>query len=50
MDLPLATDLNRHAFLANGRGQALIVMTSVAWCPYCDLVRDHYLVPMMQNG
>jgi len=49
MNLPVANDLPRHAFLAVKKGLPLVVMTSLPGCPFCDLVRQH-LVPGMAEG
>ena len=46
MNLTIATSLTRHSALAKRVGTPLVVMTSLPGCPYCDLVRDHYLTPM----
>ena len=46
MTLTIATSLTRHSALAKRAGTPLVVMTSLPGCPYCDLVRDHYLIPM----
>lgn len=46
MSLTIATSLTRHSAMAKRTGRPLVVMTSLPGCPYCDLVRDHYLSPM----
>jgi thioredoxin-related protein len=46
MSLTIATSLTRHSAMAKRAGRPLVVMTSLPGCPYCDLVRDHYLSPM----
>ena len=32
------------------RGEPLVVMTTLTGCPYCDVVRNHYLLPMRKAG
>lgn len=35
---------------ARAKGLPLVVMTTLKGCPFCDLVRDHYLLPMNRKG
>jgi thioredoxin-related protein len=35
---------------AAARGEPLVVMTSLDGCPYCAIVRGHYLLPMRREG
>jgi thioredoxin-related protein len=35
---------------AAAKGEPLVVMTSLVGCPYCDLVRQHHLLPMLKAG
>ncbi|WP_439520983.1 thioredoxin fold domain-containing protein [Hydrogenophaga sp.] len=35
---------------AAARGQPLVVMITLAGCPYCEIVRKHYLLPMRREG
>ena len=35
---------------AAARGEPLVVMTTLTGCPYCDLVRNHHLLPMLRQG
>ena len=47
---PTPTSLRGSAQAAAARGEPLVVMTSLAGCPYCDLVRNHHLLPMLRQG
>lgn len=38
------------ALRAQAKGLPLVVMTTLHGCPFCDLVRDHYLLPMTRKG
>lgn len=42
--------LHLAARAAQSSGQALVVMTTLRGCPYCDLVRGGYLLPMQRRG
>ena len=35
---------------AAARGEPLVVMTTLTGCPYCAIVRNHYLLPMRREG
>ncbi|WP_291010081.1 hypothetical protein [Hydrogenophaga sp.] len=48
--LPSPTSLRGAAQAAAARGEPLVVMTTLVGCPYCDLVRDHHLLPMLRDG
>lgn len=49
--LPLSTSLADELARALAAGQPLLVMVSLHRCPWCALVRDHYLAPMhAQDG
>lgn len=48
--LPTPRSLRGAAQAAAARGQPLVVMTSLAGCVYCDLVRNSHLVPMLRRG
>jgi len=48
--LPSPTSLRGAAQAAAALGEPLVLMTSIAGCPYCDLVRHHYLLPMRREG
>jgi thioredoxin-related protein len=45
-DLPLATSLPNELAQALQHGQALVVMISLANCPFCKVVRQNYLIPL----
>lgn len=42
--------LPEAALRAQAKGLPLVVMTTLHGCPFCDLVRDHYLLPMTRKG
>lgn len=44
--LPLATSLAHELAAALQQGQPLVVMVSLARCPFCIVARDNYLAPM----
>lgn len=48
--LPTPTSLRGAAQAAGARGEPLVVMTTLAGCPYCEIVRSHYLLPMRREG
>lgn len=48
--LPTPTSLRGAAQAAAARGEPLVVMTTLAGCPYCEIVRSHYLLPMRREG
>jgi thioredoxin-related protein len=48
--LPSPPSLRAAARAAAAKGEPLVLMTTVAGCPYCDLVRNHYLLPMRRAG
>lgn len=48
--LPTPASLRGAAQAAVARGEPLVVMTTLAGCPYCDLVRSHHLLPMLRQG
>ena len=35
---------------AAAKGLPLVVMTTLKGCPFCEIVRDHHLGPMMAAG
>ncbi|MDH3281894.1 MAG: hypothetical protein OEQ18_12320, partial [Gammaproteobacteria bacterium] len=47
--LALARDLTADAAEAQRRETPLLVMFSRDDCPYCDVVRDGYLVPLVED-
>ena len=48
--LPTPASLRGAAQAAAARGQPLVVMMSLVGCPYCEIVRNHYLQPMRREG
>ena len=48
-DLPLAVDLRADAAEAKRRKVPILLLYSLAGCPYCDQVRRSFLLPMMAN-
>ena len=48
--LPLPSSLKTAASGAASRGQPLVVMTTLDGCPYCEVVRNNYLLPMLRAG
>ncbi len=48
--LPTPTSLRGAALAAAGRGEPLVVMTTLKGCVYCELVRNSYLAPMRREG
>lgn len=48
--LPSPASLRGSAQAAVARGEPLVVMTTLTGCPYCDLVRNHHLLPMLRQG
>ena len=48
--LPTPASMRAAAQAAVARGEPLVVMTTLVGCPYCDLVRQHHLLPMLKAG
>jgi thioredoxin-related protein len=48
--LPTPRSLRGAAQAAAARGEPLVVMTSLAGCVYCDVVRNSHLMPMLRRG
>ena len=48
--LPSPASLRAAAQAAATKGEPLVLMTTLAGCPYCDLVRNHHLLPMRRAG
>lgn len=48
--LPSPASLRGAALAAAARGEPLVVMTTLPGCPYCDLVRNHHLLPLRKEG
>ena len=48
--LPVPASLAEAAQQARRSGEPLVVMTTLEGCPYCDIVRNHHLLPMVKAG
>jgi hypothetical protein len=48
--LPSPASLRGAAQAAASLGEPLVVMTTLSGCPYCDLVRNSYLLPLRREG
>ena len=48
--LPTATDLPQHLAAALQKQEPLVVMATLRGCPFCKVVREHYLVPASRSG
>ncbi len=48
--LPSPASLRAAAQAAAAKGEPLVVMTTLNGCPFCDLVRQTHLLPMMSAG
>ena len=48
--LPSPASLRGAAQAAAARSEPLVAMTTLTGCPYCDLVRNHHLLPMLRQG
>lgn len=48
--LPAAEDLARDGSTALARGAPLVILFSLPGCSYCEVVRRHYLAPLMNEG
>lgn len=48
--LPTPASLRGATQAAAAHGEPLVVMTTLTGCPYCDLVRNHHLLPMLRQG
>ena len=48
--LPFPDDLAQTSRLANATGQPLVLMVSLPGCPWCELLRRNYFVPMQSEG
>lgn len=47
--LPRPDSLHTHAQQANARGEPLVLLVSLPGCPYCELVRRNYLIPLRES-
>lgn len=48
--LPTSQSLQHDLALALARKQPLVVMASLHGCPFCKIVREHYLLPLQRSG
>jgi thioredoxin-related protein len=48
--LPTPTSLRQVASAAQAKGEPLVVLVSLPGCPWCELLRRNYLVPMRSEG
>jgi thioredoxin-related protein len=48
--LPVPASLKEASRLAGGRKEPLVLLISLPGCPYCELVRRNYLLPMRAEG
>ena len=48
--LPTPDSLQRAAYEASRRDEPLVLLFSLPGCPYCELVRRNYLIPMRAKG
>lgn len=48
--LPTPASLQAAALLAQIKGEPLVLLVSVAGCPWCELLRRNYLAPMRLEG
>lgn len=48
--LPVPTDLGGTATAAARQGEPLVLLMTLPGCPYCELVRRNYLLPMRATG
>jgi thioredoxin-related protein len=50
MALPSAVALNTELSVALAKGKPLVVMVSLAGCPYCKIARENYLLPLLRGN
>ncbi|MBC7381010.1 MAG: thioredoxin fold domain-containing protein [Burkholderiaceae bacterium] len=48
--LPVPASLKEASRLAGARKEPLVLLVSLPGCPYCELVRRNYLLPMRAEG
>ena len=48
--LPVPASLPKAAALAASKGEPLVLLVSLPGCPYCEMVRRSYLLPMRAEG
>ena len=47
--LPVPRSLQQSARTLAARGQPLVLLVSLPGCPYCELVRRSYLMPLLEE-
>jgi thioredoxin-related protein len=48
--LPIPASLAQAGAAAQAKGEPLVILVSLPGCPYCELVRRNYLLPMRAEG
>lgn len=48
-ELPMASALAEHLAAALKQGDPLVVMVSLPGCPFCQVARQNYLVPLLRE-
>ncbi|MBZ0104677.1 MAG: thioredoxin family protein [Sulfuricella denitrificans] len=48
-EVPVTTDLTREAALSQSRQLPVMILFSAPKCPYCERVKQEFLVPMLRN-
>ena len=48
--LPVPLNLQKEAAQAQAEGKPLVLMFSLPGCPYCKVVRQNYLAPMLKEN
>lgn len=48
--LPRPDSLQRQVAAATASGKALVVLVSLEGCPWCKVVRESYLLPLLAEG
>ena len=49
-DIPFARDIGQDARAAQAKGAPLLVMFTAENCPYCERVRQEFLLPMVRHS
>ncbi len=50
LELPVPVSLQQVALDATRLGEPLVLLVSLPGCPYCELVRRNYLLPLRAEG
>ncbi|MNR87763.1 hypothetical protein D3C72_186630 [compost metagenome] len=48
--IPMLSDLARDSAQAQREGEPIILFFSLPGCPYCHVVRNNYLQPLLRDG